>query len=77
MGYEYREVVCPWCDHRFMWNKTGGGLKLHEYICIDTGEYADKTVCPKCANEMVVLEHVLNGVFKDDKRLKVYGIRGI
>lgn len=70
-------LSAPWCDHRFMWNKTGGGLKLYRYIFKDTGEHVDETSCPKCANDMVVLKHVLEGVFIDDERLEAYGVRRI
>ena len=66
MGYEYREVKCPWCDHIFMWNKHPGGLVIHNYIIKETGEYLKEAECPKCSEVIVVREHVLEGYTKDD-----------
>ncbi len=78
MRYEYREVKCPWCDHVFMWNKNGReGLVVHEYKLKETGEYVETAKCPKCAMEMIVLPHILEGIDIDDERIETIGVRGI
>ncbi len=76
--YIYREVKCPWCDHVFMWNKNGEeGLKVYEYKLKLTGEYLEKTKCPSCEMDMIVLEHSFEGIDIDDDRVERTGIRGI
>ena len=78
MGYSFREVKCPFCDHIFMWNKDGReGLILHEYKFKETGKLVEKAICPKCSNDMLVLEHVLEGIDTMDDRIERIGIRGI
>lgn len=78
MAYRYREVKCPWCEHVFMWNKDGReGLIIHEYRLKETGEFVEKTKCPKCDMDMVVLEHILEGIDTQDDRIEVIGVRGI
>ena len=69
--YRFREVKCPWCGHVFMWNQNSWeGLKLHEYKLKSTGEYVEKTKCPGCEMEMLVLERVFEGIDLDDKRVE-------
>lgn len=71
MAYRYREVKCPWCDHIFMWNKDGRrGLIMHEYKVKETGEFVQKVDCPKCSMNMIVLDHVLEGVDTKDDRIQ-------
>lgn len=78
MAYEYREVKCPWCEHIFMWNKDGReGLIKHEYMLKETGKFVEQAKCPKCAMDMIVLEHILEGIDKKDDRIEKIGIRGI
>ena len=71
--YKYREVICPWCDHRFMWNRTGNEFPLHRIRLKETGESLDDTECPKCGSEVVVLDHVMEGLDVDDARIEVAG----
>ncbi len=67
MGYEYREVQCPWCDHIFMWNKHGVERPVFQrYRLIETREALDTAKCPKCGMEIIVLDHVLTGIDLDD-----------
>lgn len=78
MVTKYREVKCPWCDHIFMWNENGReGLIIHEYRLKESGKYIEKTKCPKCAEEMLVLDHILEGIELNDERVEVIGARGI
>ena len=31
MKYTFREVVCPFCEHRFMYNQNGREIIFYEY----------------------------------------------
>ena len=73
MSYVYIEVQCPCCDHIFMWNKTGGGLKLSGYKLRTTGETLEEAKCPKCGLEVLVLDHILEGIDVDDDRVEKTG----
>lgn len=78
MAYKYREVICPWCDHKFMWQEDGGeGPVICEYEDKETGKYYAATKCPKCSEEMVVLNHILQGIDTEDPRLIKHVFRGI
>ena len=77
MGYNYREVKCPYCDHKFMWNKDEYGDNIHLYKLKETGEYLGKAVCPMCNIGMLVIEHELVGIDTDDDRVETVGIRVI
>ncbi len=72
MSYEYREVKCPRCDHIFMWNKNSGeGILFHHYKLKSTGEPVEKAKCPQCRMEMIVLEHVIKGIDKEDDKIEI------
>lgn len=71
MNYVFREVKCPWCDHVFMWNKNSGeGLVFHMYKLKETREYVETAKCPKCEMEMIVLDHVFEGIDVSDDRIE-------
>lgn len=69
-GYKFREVKCPWCEHVFMWGNLSEGLTLHDYKLKETGEILEEARCPKCNIKMVILEHILEGVDPQDKRIE-------
>ncbi len=78
MTYKYREVKCPQCEHIFMWsNTTRESYVVYEYRIKETGAYVEKAKCPKCAADMLVLEHVLEGIDLKDDRIETIGVRGI
>lgn len=77
MMYRYREVVCPFCDHKFMYNQNGREIIFYEYMDRQTGKYYIDTTCPKCAEKMIVVENELKGYFTDDNRFERSCIRGI
>ena len=61
-----------------MWNKHGQeGLVFHEYRLKETGEYVEQAVCPKCELDMVVLEHIFEGIDKKDDRIEDTTVRDI
>ena len=50
--YEFREVVCHECGHRFMWEKS----RRWQYAFLVDGKEDfrfKKAVCPKCGKEVV------------------------
>lgn len=78
MTYKYREVKCPWCDHTFMWSADSReGLIIHEYRLKESGQFVEKTKRPKCSEDMLVLEHILEGIDTNDNRIEKIGVRGI
>lgn len=70
MKYVFREVKCPWCGHIFMWKKYNReGCCIKDYIFKPTGEIAEKTKCPKCDENMIVVNNILKGLDVDDSRI--------
>ena len=70
MPYEYREVKCPWCDHVFMWHKNGDEWGYYQYRLKENGKHVGNTTCPQCSMEIIVLEHVFEGLSVDDDRIE-------
>lgn len=72
-GYEYRIVKCPWCEHVFMWDMSDTKRRPWGiiYRFIETGEHVYATKCPKCNKDMVVLNHVLEGIDMKDNRVEL------
>ena len=78
MAYKYREVKCPWCDHIFMWSAdVREGLIIYEYRLKESGKLVEKAKCPKCSEDMLVLEHILEGIDTNDNRIEKRGISRI
>ncbi len=74
MKYVYRKVKCPWCNHIFMWKKQDGeGCFIEDYIFRPTGEIAEKAKCPKCSENMLVVDDILTGLDMDDSRIVLNG----
>ena len=69
--------MCPFCEHRFMYNQNGREIIFYEYRDKETGKYYIDTVCPKCNEKMIVLEHELKGYFTDDSRFENIWFRRI
>ncbi len=74
MEYEFREIICPYCGHQFMFRKNEGGVKVFEYIDILTGKTCASTICTECRNIVIAIDKVLEGVREDDDRIKEQGI---
>ena len=75
-----REVVCPFCNHRFMW--LGDIVSVtppptYYYKHKETGEYAPDTTCPVCGEEIIIEPNVLLGVAPCEGKYKTEGLRGI
>ena len=73
MEYKYREVICPYCQHRFMFSNNREGLScrlcLCQYVSKDPNvpkEYVQSADCPKCGKEMFVREHILEGYLYEE-----------
>lgn len=77
--YKYREVICPWCKHRFMWNQSTISSQWNEYVDEKTGESIGlETSCPMCSEKMIVVKGKLEGLFPDKTEgLQVRNFRGI
>lgn len=70
MAYGYRDVKCPWCGHVFTWNQRGDNTAFtQEYRLKETKEPLEEVKCPKCEMEMLVQDHVLEGIDTEDERV--------
>lgn len=77
--YKYRHVKCPCCKHIFMWREesyTGSSCDIFKYKGIDV--QLESACCPKCDFEMVVENHLFEGIDIQDKNIERFiAIRGI
>ena len=47
----YREVICGYCEHRFMWEKDSP-----EYFERPNGQIGRQAECPKCSEKLAVFD---------------------
>lgn len=76
-GYHYREVICPWCSHRFMWQEGSDTPPIYEYREKTTERILYSAKCPVCEKKMIVLPGEIFAVSLDDDKVKTIPIRGI
>lgn len=69
MTYEFREVICPYCKHQFMFHKNAGGVRAYEYIDRITGKKVYPERCTQCNKWLFAIENVLEGICEDDERV--------
>ncbi len=69
MAYEFREVICPYCQHQFMFHKIECGVRFCEYKDKITGKKMYSEQCPSCRKLLFAIENVLEGVKEDDERI--------
>ena len=50
MGYRYRELICPYCNHRFMLRTDPHGLSICEFVSKKTGKLVCSDICPTCGS---------------------------
>ena len=75
--YEFREVVCCKCNHKFMWEKSS---EWQYSICQEDKEDIVKlATCPKCGSKIFVKEGVLESIDfdEDNSRVVMAVLRGI
>ncbi len=73
-----REVICPFCDHRFMWlGFLVSPQPTYYYRNKETKEGAYDAVCPQCGEEIILEPHVLLGVAPCEDKYEKIGFRGI
>ena len=53
MGYHFREIICGYCEHRFVYNATPGEWEGMLTYTKKNGVKGKKVRCPKC-NEWVL-----------------------
>lgn len=73
---KYREVKCPYCEKKYMWEATSGFVY---YLNASGKRVATRSQCPKCGEALAVFENVLEAVpvadmDKDYKAVREYGI---
>lgn len=76
--YEYREVICYKCRHRFMWEKSS----QWQYVFLVEGKEDfcfKRAVCPECAAELMVKDGLLESMEfdKENSKIKTMILRGI
>ena len=69
MAYEFREVICPYCKHQFMFHKIECGVRFCDYKDKITGKKMYVEICPNCGNFLLAIENILEGIKKDDDRV--------
>lgn len=76
-SYRYREVYCPKCKRRFMWQENSEWMEFY-YVIGATGEKARQATCTTCSRKLAVFDGVLEGVdpsTRDDiVHIREYGI---
>lgn len=79
MGYKFREVKCPLCERKFMWNYGTFQDSLYEYYYVkETDERVEKVKCTTCDTYLAVFNGVLEGVLPETRddliHMREYGI---
>lgn len=78
MGYHFREVICPYCEHKFMWQKdTQERNSWSEYRNKKTGELCLSAKCPTCSNEMIISKNNIVGINIDNNNFITIPYKGI
>lgn len=74
---KYREVLCPKCKQKFIWNESSEWDEFY-YIVGKEGERARQATCTTCNTKLAVFKGELEGVVPDDRSdlvyMKEYGI---
>ncbi|MCR5331653.1 MAG: hypothetical protein K6E62_10800 [Lachnospiraceae bacterium] len=58
-------------------HKDGYEWGYYQYRLKENKKYVGNTTCPKCSMEVIVLEHVFEGISVDDDRIEMAAERGI
>ncbi len=70
MGYEYREVICSYCEHRFMARVDQHGLVIgNGFYDRETGNDVRTVLCPMCNKFSYAVGGILESVPEDDERI--------
>lgn len=78
MGYKYREVICPYCVHKFMWEESvQDGCQWIEYTNKKTYEICLSAKCPSCSSKMIVSKDSVFGIKTDSEDYTESVCRGI
>ena len=78
MGFKYREVICPHCEHKFMWEESvQDGCQWIEYTNKKTYEICLSAKCPSCSSKMIVSKDSVFGIKTDSEDYKASVFRGI
>ena len=75
MSYEFREVICPYCQHRFMIHKVECGVRFCDYKDKLTGKKMYVEKCPNCEKFLFAIENILEGIKEDDDRVIEVGFK--
>ena len=75
--YKYREVYCPLCKRKFMWEMGSEWMEFY-YVLNSTGEKARQATCTTCNTKLAVFDGILEGVNPSEREdllhIREYGI---
>ena len=74
-NYQFREVICPYCQHRYMTRKVECGVRFCDYKDKLTGNKMYLEICPKCGKFLFAIENILEGIKEDDDRVIEVGFK--
>ena len=79
MAYKYREVFCPFCERKFMWEEFANNMSGVEYYRdYETGETAGRAKCTSCGIYLLVKKGDIEGKIPEEypkmKIIREYGI---
>ncbi len=80
-SYHYREIICGYCRHRFVFNKDPGEWGYGHYYKKKDGTMGIETKCPSCGEMVVSFDDEIEAlpfVLREDRDdIEVHGFRGI
>lgn len=78
MSYYFREIICPYCEHKFMWQKDiQEKYSWFKYRNKKTGEICLSSKCPACSNKMIVSKDNIVGIHIDNSNFIAIPYKGI
>ena len=66
MAYKFRNAVCPYCEHEFMWRDDTEWIPFYYYENDGIKENVAVAECPKCSKDMFLRPHVLRGYLEEE-----------
>lgn len=76
--YNYREVICPYCNHKYNWmNAPEDGNSYIIYRNKHTFEGCLSSKCPTCNRKSIVSESSAIGIDIDSEDFIISIVRGL
>lgn len=76
--YNYREVVCPYCGHKYIWlNTSEDGNSFYIYINKYTLEECLSSKCPACDKKSIISDASKIGIDINSEDFERITMRGL